>query len=301
MRLRHIEVFHAVYTYGSITAAARFLKVSQPSVSKVLAHAEQQLGYRLFDRIKGKVVPTLEAERLIGHVSGVFQSIEELQKVSENIGLSDKGRIKIAVTPAFGIDLVPSVIASYLARHPETQFEVETLHYHQVIRALNQSRIDLGVAFHPSPTPGITSEHLATAHFVAVTDSEVNFGPAESVKLDQLLDSPFIQLSDRGPLGQLLTASLKSQKVSFNPVVRAETYQFAKALAANGVGMTIIDEVTARSSGHENVCSRKLDPELTFNIALLRLESTPLSIVLQRFIAHLKREVRTFLDQPLNS
>ena len=47
MRLRHIEVFHAVYSSGSVTAAARMLNVSQPSVSKVLAHAEQQLGYPL--------------------------------------------------------------------------------------------------------------------------------------------------------------------------------------------------------------------------------------------------------------
>jgi len=45
MRLRQIEVFHAVYSSGSITGAAALLNVSQPSVSKVLAHAEQQLGY----------------------------------------------------------------------------------------------------------------------------------------------------------------------------------------------------------------------------------------------------------------
>ncbi|MXW73773.1 MAG: LysR family transcriptional regulator, partial [Chromatiales bacterium] len=48
MRLRHAEVFHAVYSSGSITAAARVLNVTQPSVSKVLAHAEQVLGYALF-------------------------------------------------------------------------------------------------------------------------------------------------------------------------------------------------------------------------------------------------------------
>ena len=58
MRLRQIEVFHAIYTSGSMTNAASVLNVSQPSVSKVLAHAEQQLGYLLFDRVKGKLVAT---------------------------------------------------------------------------------------------------------------------------------------------------------------------------------------------------------------------------------------------------
>jgi DNA-binding transcriptional LysR family regulator len=169
MRLRHIEVFHAVYTCGSVTAASKFLQVSQPSVSKVLAHAEQQLGYLLFDRVKGKLVPTLEAERLIGNVSSVYQSIDELQRVSRNIAASDIGRIRMAVTPAFGIDLMPSVIAGYLKQHPDTDFEVETLHYEQAIRALNQSRIDLAVVFHPSSDPGIVLEHLATGQFVCVS------------------------------------------------------------------------------------------------------------------------------------
>ena len=52
MRLRHVEVFNNVYKTGSVTAAAKLLNVSQPSVSKVLAHAEQQIGFPLFERIK---------------------------------------------------------------------------------------------------------------------------------------------------------------------------------------------------------------------------------------------------------
>ena len=51
MRLRHIEVFYAVYRNGSVTGAAQELNVSQPSVSKVLRHAEDQLGYPLFQRL----------------------------------------------------------------------------------------------------------------------------------------------------------------------------------------------------------------------------------------------------------
>ena len=297
MRLRHIEVFHAVYTCGSITAAARFLSVSQPSVSKVLAHAEQQLGYRLFDRVKGKVVPTLEAERLIGHVSGVYQSIDELQRISKNIAASDVGRIRIAVTPAFGIELVPAAIASYLAEHPDTGFELETLHYHQVVRALNQSRVDIGVAFEPSREPGIVVDHLASAEFVAVTGETVDFGGQERIGLQALEHLPFIELSDRGPLGRLLMSKLKGERSMLASSVKAETYQMAKALVASGAGAAVIDEITARSTGHDNVRVWRLEPVLNFDVGLMHLESTPLSIVAQRFVSHLKGQVIRFLGQ----
>ncbi len=297
MRLRHIEVFHAVYTCGSITAAAKFLQVSQPSVSKVLAHAEMQLGYPLFDRVKGKVIPTLEAERLIGKVTSVYQSIDELQRISRNIAVSDVGRIRIAVTPAFGIDLIPSAIAAYLEQHPETKFEIETLHYHQMVRALNQSRIDIGVAFQPSAAPGINIIQLATAEFVAVTPEGFKFGAGGRVSLEDLAKHTFIRLSDRGPLGQLLASRLEDSGIEFDSVVCAETYQVAKALVAYGAGVTIIDEITAKSSGHNDVCALPLEPEILFDISLIYLESTPPSIVTQRFIAQFKSDVRQFLKQ----
>ena len=55
LRTRQLEVFHAVYTQGSITGAAKHLHVSQPSVSKVLTHTENQLGFLLFQRIKRRL------------------------------------------------------------------------------------------------------------------------------------------------------------------------------------------------------------------------------------------------------
>ena len=55
MRLRHIEIFQAIRQTGSISAAAQLLHVSQPAVSKVLQHAEQQLGFPLFLRVRGGI------------------------------------------------------------------------------------------------------------------------------------------------------------------------------------------------------------------------------------------------------
>ena len=62
MNLRHIEIFHAVYVNGSVSAAARALDVPQPSVSKMLRHAESLLGFQLFQRTSGGLVPTAKLQ-----------------------------------------------------------------------------------------------------------------------------------------------------------------------------------------------------------------------------------------------
>lgn len=296
MRLRHIEVFHAVYTAGSITGAAKLLNVSQPSVSKVLAHAEQQLGFKLFDRIKGKIIPTKEAERLISHVTDAYDNINELQRIAENIRTAETGLVRIAMAPAFGIELVPAAIASYLSEHPETSFEIETLHYQQVTRALKQSRVDIGMVFDPPPVPGIVIDHLASAECVAIAHKSMDFGIKRRLTLNDLDGMPFINMNTRSPLGRLLASRRKANNIRFNNVAKVETYQMAKALVAQGAGVSIIDEITARSTGHKDVVARKLQPPLEFNIAILHVEHEPLSIVTQHFVEHLKTAVRAFLE-----
>lgn len=296
MRLRHIEVFHAVYTCGSITAAAKALNVSQPSVSKVLAHAEQQLGFLLFDRLKGKIVPTKEAVRLIAHVSDAYTNINELRRLSENIRAGDSGLIRIAMTPALGVDLVPAAIASYLKQHPETSFEIETLHQHQVTRALKELRVDIGLVFSPPATAGISVDEFATGEFVALTHKSMQFGNNKRLALNDLDEIPFISLNIKSPLGTLLARRLNRKEVPLKTVAKVETYQMAKALVAYGAGVTVVDEITAKSAGHRDVVAWKLEPPLHFSVALLHVESEPLSIISQRFVKHLKLAVSSFLQ-----
>lgn len=299
MRLRHIEVFHAVHTCGSITGAAKLLSVSQPSVSKVLAHAEQQLGFMLFERRKGKMVPTREADRLIEHVTDTYKNINSLRRVAKNLGAAETGVIRIAMTPALGIDLLPAAIASYLDLHPDTTFEIEGLHSQQVVRALKEMRMDFGIVFGPAPTPGIMIDHLINAEFVVITHHSLDFGSRTKLTLEDLDGMPFVNLGARSPLGQLLADRIETSNIQPRTVANVETYQMAKALVAHGAGVALVDEITARSSGHKKVIARHLDPPLQFEVAILHAESDPFSIINQQFINHLKNEIRKFLSVPL--
>jgi len=301
MRLRHIEVFHAVYTSGSITGAAKLLNVSQPSISKVLAHAEQQLGFPLFERHKGRIVPTREADRLIENVNDVYRNINELRRVSKNLGSAETGVVRIAMTPALGIDVIPATIASYLAQHPDTMFEIETLHLNQVVRALREMRVDFGVVFSPPATPGIRVDHLATAEFVVIADKSMDFANRTRLTLEDLEGLDFINLNARSPLGQILATRVESSEIQLRTVANVETYQMAKALVAHGAGVALIDEITARSSGHDQVAAFYLDPPLPFDICIMHTVSDPFTVMTQRFIDHLAAEMKSFLQRPLRA
>lgn len=296
MRLRQIEVFHAVYSSGSMTSAAALLNVSQPSVSKVLAHAEQQLGYLLFDRVKGKLVPTPEAHRLFGHVSTVYRDVDRLRHAAANLRAGNSGRIRVASTPAFGLEVLPQAVASFRRKHDDIVFDIETLHHDQMQEALLESRVDIGLAFDPVATPGIETETLASSRFVAIAHSSIDLNGKSTLQAADLCDHPFVGLNSRGPLGRTLSAYLEPVASELNIVTWSETYHVAKALVAAEPSITIADEITARSGDSGSLQILPLDPELRFDIKVLRLAALPLSIAAQNFVRHLQRRVQRFLQ-----
>ena len=117
------------------------------------------------------------------------------------------------------------------------------------------------------------------------------------MSLNDLEGLPFINLNTRSPLGSILASRLEASNIQIRNVAKVETYQMAKALVAHGAGVSIIDEITAKSTGHGDVAAWKLQPPLQFNIALLHLENEPLSIVTQQFVEHLKLAVAAFLKE----
>lgn len=287
MRLRHIEVFHAVYTHGSVTKAATALNVSQPSISKVLAHAEITLGFKLFERARGKLTPTPEAMRLYPHVGELFESLGEVRRVAANLKDSATGRIRIASTPAVGLELLPKLVASYIQKTPGVVFEIETLHHSEIALALRESRIDIGLAFDPGQTVGINQQGIDSGEFVLVAPKTLNLGRRKRFSLKGLNKLPLIALNERSPLGSLIQAQFEALDVHPKVVAVAETYHMAKSLAAEGVGVALVDELSARSAPTDSVQILPLAPSLHYTVSLLQLADAPLSRVCERFIAHL--------------
>lgn len=295
MRLRQIEVFHAIYSSGTITSAAAMLNVSQPSVSKVLAHAEQQLGYQLFERRKGKLIPTPEAHQLFKHVSDVYRDIDRLQHVASNLRRAQSGRVRIAATPAFGLEILPRAIATFREQHADIVFEIETLHLQEINNALLETRVDVGIAFDPISNPAISEQLLATGRFFVIAPVNSKFAGRSSVTVADIAEHPIIGLNDRGPLGRLLSAHVTSSDVELDVVAWCETYHVAKSLVGYGAGITIADEITAHSNAGPDVHVLELKPTLRYDIKALHLANSPLSIIATEFVSHIKGMIGEFM------
>ena len=263
--------------------AAAILNVTQPSISQVIAHAEQQLGYELFARVKGKLVATPEAHQLFQQVEIVYREVEKLRHVATNIRSAGRGRLRVAGTPAFGLDLLPRAASIYQETSPNTVFEIETLNLDELTNAILESRVDIGFALSPETNPSIISKRLARGRFVVLAPDNGAFDDRSAMTMTEIAEHPFIALHSRGPLGRALFDYVSAHDPQIDIVAWADPWHIAKSMVAHGRGLTIVDSITARSESCSRVRSIPLKPALQYDVAAMHLANAPLSIEAKRF------------------
>lgn len=288
MRLRHIEVFHAVYEHGSVTEAARALNVSQPSVSKVLRHAEDQLGYALFRREKGRLVPTEPAHELFIEVSSVYAQLGRLSRTARNLGNRRGGHLRVAALPSIGLAIGPRAIARFRQKQPEVSFEITTLHSRDVERSLYERECDVAIGYHIVRQTHLVQNRLGSAALMLVTPKGL-FGPEGDALPIKILDgTDFVGLRDSGPLADIFANELSRLDITPQEVVTAHTYYAAIALVREGLGITVADEFTVDAIKGSDLSAYRLTPEVRTPVSAITLDQPAHAELIDAFIEEVR-------------
>ncbi len=294
MRIRHIEIFYSVYRYKTISAAARRLNISQPAVSKALRHAEDQLGFSLFIRTGQGLVPTDQAHILFEEVSKVYAGLTRVQQASKDLQKTLSGKLKISTVTGLSYEIVPRAIIKTRKSYPETAFELQTLHYGDLIASLREFDTHIGLVFEAPTHKGLVRKLMGAGRFCCVyqnNKTNPDFSD-QGITIKQIAERDTILLNPTGPLGGKLWDEINNGKNDFDAVVIAESSFVAKSLAASGVGACIVDEFTAKAPGFPNLEWANLTPHIMFDVHALYLQSRPLSKVAKAFLRNFKSELK---------
>jgi DNA-binding transcriptional LysR family regulator len=279
---------------GSVSAAARALNVSQPSVSKMLRHAESLLGFPLFQRTSGGLVPTADAHSLFADVSEIQDRVKALREAGQNLRRGAGGSLRILALPSLALEAIPAAVSQFLRAHPNVKFDLQTVHHDDLLRKLYERNTDVAIAYEVPPAAPIEQHWLGEGELVVLyREQDLPDAPA-SIELQQLRGRPFISLAASGPIGEILAQELRRQKVELEEVVSARTFYMAGALVRHGVGMTIVDSFTAQACLTPGLSVRPLRPRINFGIHAMFLINRPPGTLAADFLRTLGR----ILDAP---
>lgn len=291
MNLRHVEIFHAVYLNGSVSAAARALNISQPSVSKTLRHAESLLGFPLFDRTQGRLVPTEDAHSLFGEVSEIQERVCALREATRNLRRGSGSSLRVSALPSLALDALPTAVTRFSRTHDHVKFDLQTVNHDDLLRKLTERETDIAIAYEVPQSGPIGCRWLGAGELVLLyREQDMPNAPAR-IGLDQICGRPFISLAANGPIGQIFSDELKRHDVILNEVISARTFSIATALVRQGVGMTVVDSFTAMASLAPGLAIRRLKPRLTFDVHAMFLLSRPPSALTTDFLETFARQI----------
>jgi DNA-binding transcriptional LysR family regulator len=298
MRLRHIEVFHAVMQAGTISGAAQLLFISQPAVTKVLQHCEMQLGLPLFERIKGKLYPTPEAQKLFVEVDRLHRELLAVRRMASSLKDRPAQTVRLVSTPTLAMVVVPSALTAWRAKYPEVRCKLSTHHTPEIVSALLLGEADLALSLHDPKNPNISVESLAQGHMtvIAPRGSWSESAASQPLPVTELPEN-LIGLAMDDPLGNLVTNAADAQGRSLDAHTVVQTYQLARTLVENGVGMAVIDPFTAAQIDTTKAQRRLLAPPIPVELFLLTANAAPLSQSTRHLVKCIREEAARCLAQ----
>ncbi|TKC92513.1 LysR family transcriptional regulator [Trinickia terrae] len=288
LNLRQIEVFRAIMLTGSISGAAKLLHVSQPAVSRLISYAEQRLGLALFERIKGRLYPTPEARRLFTEVNAVYQGVQRVNEVAEDLIENRMGHLRIACSPNLGQSLIPRAIARFYEHLPDVRIILHTMIPGVLMQAVLTQQVELGVAFLQETHPNIEIHPLHENRIVAALPADHPLAKHETLRVQDLVDQPLIGYGSDIPLGQLVRRLFHDAQCV--PQIKMEVQQshVACALVQVGAGIALIDELTVSGPVWPQVVVRPIVPTVSAPVSVLHPVLEPLSRPAREFIAMLE-------------
>lgn len=278
---RHIEVFRAVMTAGSATGAADLLHSSQPTVSRELARLESLLGYALFERVQGRLRPNARALALWDEVQRSWQGLERVVDRAVALGRSGAVRLSVLCLPALAHALLPGAAARLMRSHPEahstTRLSVTPQESPLLEEWMSAQRFDLGLCEQTTAPPGTRAELLLTLDEVAVLPAGHALAHQPVLDLADFAGEFFVSLSAEDPYRRLIDARFAEAGVE--RTLRVETHSAAAvcAMVEQGLGIAIVNPVTALAAASERLVLRRLAFSIPFSVtALLPLYRPPL-------------------------
>lgn len=262
------------------------MHVSQPAVSRILAHAEAQLGYPLFERTPSGMVPTERALRLFPHIERLFVDLSVVQEHAKELRAHAQHSLRIGVVPAIGPQALPLALKKLFDISPQCEIHVQTQHSSAILQACALQQIDVGIAFDVPPHANVESRTICEAPVVCVAPHGM-LTSVGRIGLAELKQVRIICLSSQDPLGQVINKAFANTGVLINSAITVQTYHVALAMAEAGLGIALIDAISAASANPTKVVMRPLDIDLAIAIKALRPQRSENSAISNDFISYL--------------
>jgi DNA-binding transcriptional LysR family regulator len=293
MELRHLRYFVAVAEDQHYGRAAHRLRRAQPSLSRQIQDLEEELGFKLFERLPRGVKLSAAGVHLLQNARRILKEVNEAAAGAARVARGQSGTLRVGFTEdASWRGVVPESFRRFRERHPDVDLQLEPVASRQQFEGIRSGRFDAGFVYNlPKADPELDGLAVAVHHFELAVRTGHPLTKLKELRLRDLTDAPFVWFPRSGNpalYDRMMHACFRGGLKSPRIVQEGFDESTALGLVATGLGVAWVLE-TARWRRPQGVV---VVPVVDYNFPMLLAfawRKDNKSPLLARFAGELKR------------
>ena len=279
MELHQLRYITAVGRTGNFSRAAEQCHVSQPSLSQQIQKLEDELGERLFTRLKREAVPTPAGRVLIERATRILHEVDEAQRELVDGRGEVGGEVNLGILPTIAPHLLPQIMLRVRKEFPAIQVIVHENTTPNLLAQAASCELDLAIVSLPISDDRFTIEDLFTEELLLAVPKEHRLSKEKQgkVKIEDVETEPFILLQEGHCLGDQAFHFCDRHRCHPPVIFRTAQLETIQALVAAGVGVSLVPKMACQKDrSHQPVYLSLAEPRPQRVISVLwRKEHAP--------------------------
>lgn len=296
MNIKKLKCFRAVVVHGSLVAAASVMNLSQPATSRLISTLEDELKLKLFKREKRRLVLTPEGKEFYRETEKILSNLEDLPRIVREIKEGGTRTLRIVALARLANSLVSPALARFVKEHPDQRFSVDVRGHRDIEQWVAGRHYDIAVALtKPCNHPAVIQRPFFDTDAMVMIPKGHPLEAVDAVSPRQLAEHDIIALASGLRPRLQMEEIFQMAGVELNCKIETTSSVLACQMVAEGLGVTIIDRLTALAVDRSRFCLRPLAPRYPLQFVLLFPPGFEETAVTTSLVQCLRQEVMAAL------
>jgi len=258
MEMQQLRYVVAVARTANFSRAAEQCHVSQPSLSQQIQKLEDELGERLFDRLKREVKLTAQGEVFLRRAVRILEEVDAAKREVTDAKELLRGIVTIGVLPTIAPYLLPDVMAGFMEKFPGVEIVVQEDTTERLLKLALTYEIDFVLASHPIHDERLEVQELFTEELLLALPTGHSLARKRVVNVADLENERLIVMKEGHCLGDQVLRFCERSDLWAQISFRSAQLETIQALVQAGLGLSLIPAMAVRSNQKNSLEYRSL-------------------------------------------
>ncbi|GGH31467.1 transcriptional regulator, LysR family [Cribrihabitans marinus] len=290
IRFRQLQAFHAIYESGTVTGAALVLGISQPGVSNLISQLEREAKFKLFARVRGRLIPTPEAGVLYREVDTVVRGLDHVGQAITDLQNKQGGQLQVASQHALSFGFMPRLIAQFAENRPDMSISFQSQYSSKIQEWVVAGLFEIGVCEAPLLYDELDA-HPFSLEMVVALHPENPLTRHSVLTPEVLAGEPLIAMGPDHMSHRRTREAFDTAGVPWTVRVHSHLFKNVLSFVQEGMGVAILDPLLLQHEKAGGFVTRPFRPRIMMDNIVVTSRDRPMSALGRAFLEVLLEEI----------